>query len=100
MNNNHEYRIHYLGPRFHNTLTIHKKYGYSEKTPHEIASLLQERQPIDRYRVDTRKIIESYFVQEKLRVNTFYKSNLFYRAFEGMNPTLTLEKEYVFNSIF
>jgi hypothetical protein len=33
-------------------------------------------------------VVESYFVQEKLRVNSFYKSTLFYRAFEGMNPSL------------
>ena len=44
--------------------------------------------------------MESYFVQEKLRVNTFYKSTLFYRAFEGMNPTLNLESEFTFNSVF
>jgi hypothetical protein len=50
--------------------------------------------------VDSRRVVESYFVQEKLRVNSFYKSTLFYRAFEGMNPTLQAEGEFVFNSIF
>ena len=39
-------------------------------------------------------------MQEKLRVNTFYKSTLFYRAFEVMNPTLNLESEFTFNSVF
>ncbi len=32
--------------------------------------------------------------------NHYYKSSIFYRAFEGMNPTLDLKEEVIFNSCF
>ncbi len=38
-------------------------------------------------------------VQERLRGNSYYRSGLFYRAFEGMNPYLG-EGEWIFNSLF
>ena len=40
-----------------------------------------------------------YVMQEKLQDNRYYKSAMFYRAFEGMNPTLA-DKSYIFNSAF
>ena len=52
-----------------------------------------------KYRVDGRKMVESHMVQEKLRGNSYYRSGLFYRAFEGMNPYLG-EGEWLFNSLF
>lgn len=35
-----------------------------------------------------------------MRDNHYYKSSIFYRAFEGMNPTLNLNDELIFNSCF
>ena len=35
-----------------------------------------------------------------MKNNHYYKSAIYYRAFEGMNPTLDVKKEYVFNSAF
>ena len=32
--------------------------------------------------------------------NSHYKSAIFYRAFEGMNPTIPLGQEYIFRSAF
>ena len=35
-----------------------------------------------------------------MQSNSHYKSSIFYRAFEGMNPYLSLDKEFIFNSAF
>lgn len=35
-----------------------------------------------------------------MQQNNHYRSAIFYRAFEGMNPTLPLQNEYIFNSAF
>lgn len=35
-----------------------------------------------------------------MRDNFYYKSSIFYRAFEGMNPTLDLKNELRFDSCF
>ena len=57
--------------------------------------------------LDPKRIVNSFFinvqnnwVQEKLRNNHFYKTGIYYRAFEGMNPTLDLNAEYKFNGCF
>lgn len=90
LNNPHAYRIHYLGPRFSTTAALHKKYGHSERDSKLLNSLLLEGEEVDKYSVDRARIVDSYLVQERLLISNYYKGDVYYRAFEGMNPTLDL----------
>ena len=62
LNNHHQYRIHYLGARPHNTIALHKKYAFQDKNQIELGAAAYG-ESINRYPVDTRRIVDSHMMQ-------------------------------------
>lgn len=89
LNNPHRYRVHYLGPRFINTLTLHKKYSHNQQNQFYLPSMYKH---LPKYSVHSMPVAFSNSINEKLKSNHAYHSGLYYRAFEGMNPSLDLSK--------
>lgn len=59
LNNNHRFRIHYLGPRFKDNKTMHKKLSANEKDNECLAA---PDRKINKYCFDVNKICNSGFI--------------------------------------
>ena len=64
LNSPHTYRIHYLGPRFTNTLVLHKKYSSSSPAVRNSREVhyFEELYGYEKYEVQMRKIVQSNYL--------------------------------------
>lgn len=96
LNSKHTYRIVYLGPRWPTSTAVHKKYACGPSGEHVVEHLAYERPPFSKYSFafDRLSKYSSFMVstavtQESYQRDHQTKQSVYYRAFEGMNPTLT-----------
>ena len=86
LNSTQPYRIVYLGSRWNDSLAFHKKYA-PDNYPFDEHNIAKTSSMFNVPLID---------IQQTMNHNQFYKNEIFYRAFEGMNPTLNLQEELIF----